>query len=111
MRLGSEALAALRSANILFIALVPHGRLSELWSRDCLNRFSERGAEPGSHAVWVEGFVCLKFLRSLQSQLFRSRRYSVLLLFFFFFNADTLMSCLVCITDIKKFLLCLAYCE
>lgn len=110
MWLSSEALVALRGTNILFIALVPHGRLNELWSGDCLNRFSERGAEPGSHAVWVEGFVCLKFLWPLQSQLFTSHRHTVLLLFFF--NMLTLlMLCLVCITDIKRFLLCLAYCE
>lgn len=83
MRLSLEASVALRSANILFIALGPHDRLNEFWSGGCLNRFSERGAEPGSHAAWVEGFVCLKFLWPLQSQLFTSHRYTVLLLLFF----------------------------
>lgn len=85
-RLSSEALAAFRSTDDLFIALVPRGRLKEL-------RFSECGAEPGSHAVWVDRFVCLEFLRWFQSQLFTSRRHSALLLFSCFFNALTLWSC------------------
>lgn len=111
-RLGSEALVASRSTNGLFIAIVPHGHLSELWSGDCLDRFSQRGTLPGSHAAWVQGFICLEFLQPLRSRLFTSRRHLVLslvLLLLLVGYADTLMLCLVCITDIK-FLLSLAYC-